>query len=45
MRLTSTRPTISTNKPEPTLNLLNPTTLNSKTRLRELPHTKRISLR
>jgi hypothetical protein len=44
MRLTSTRPTISTNKSEPTLNLLNPTTLSSETRLRELPQTKRVSL-
>jgi hypothetical protein len=44
MRLTSTRPTISTNKSEPTLNLLNRPTLLSKTRLRELPNTKPVSL-
>jgi hypothetical protein len=45
MGLTSTRTTISTNKPEPTLNRLNRATLISETRLRELPNTKRISLR
>jgi hypothetical protein len=44
MRLTSTRPTISTNKSEPTLNLLNPTTLSSETRLGELPNAKPVSL-
>jgi hypothetical protein len=44
MGLTSTRPTISTNKPEPTLNRLNHPTLLSKTRLRKLPHTKPVSL-
>jgi hypothetical protein len=44
MRLTSTRPTISTDDCEPTLNLLNPTTLIGKTRLRELPHTQPVSL-
>jgi hypothetical protein len=44
MGLTSTRPTISTNKPKPTLNRLNPTTLSSETRLRELPNTKPVSL-
>jgi hypothetical protein len=44
MRLTSTRTTISTNKPEPTINRLNHPTLNSETRLRELPHTKPVSL-
>jgi hypothetical protein len=44
MSLTSTRTTISTNKSEPTLNRLNRATLLSKTRLRELPNTKRISL-
>jgi hypothetical protein len=45
MRLTSTRPTISTNKPEPTVNQLNRATLLSEARLRELPNPKRISLR
>jgi hypothetical protein len=45
MGLTSTRPTISTNKPEPTLNRLNRSTLLSKTRLREMPNTKPVSLR
>jgi hypothetical protein len=45
MGLTSTRPTISTNKPEPTLNLLNLPTLVSEARLRELPNPKRISVR
>jgi hypothetical protein len=44
MRLTSTRSTISTNKSEPTLNRLNPTTLIGETRLRELPHTQSVSL-
>jgi hypothetical protein len=44
MGLTSTRPTISTNKSEPTLNRFNRATLLSQTRLRELPNTKRISL-
>jgi hypothetical protein len=44
MRLTSTRPTISTNKSEPTLKRLNKPTLLSKTRLRELPNTKPVSL-
>jgi hypothetical protein len=44
MGLTSTRPTISTNKSEPTLNLLNHPTLLSKTRLRELPNTQTVSL-
>jgi hypothetical protein len=44
MRLPSTRPTISTNKPEPTLNRHNLPTLISEARLGELPHIKRISL-
>jgi hypothetical protein len=44
MGLTSTRPTISTNKSEPTLNRLNHPTLLSQTRLRELPNTKPVSL-
>jgi hypothetical protein len=44
MRLTSTRPTISTNQPKPTLNQHNRSTLLSKTRLRELPNTKPVSL-
>jgi hypothetical protein len=44
MGLTSTRPTISTNKSEPTLNQLNRPTLLSKTRLRELPNTQPVSL-
>jgi hypothetical protein len=44
MGLTSTRPTISTREHEPTLNRYNLPTLISKTRLGELPHTKRVSL-
>jgi hypothetical protein len=44
MGLTSTRPTISTNKPEPTLNRFNRATLLSEARLGELPNTKRVSL-
>jgi hypothetical protein len=44
MGLTSTRPTISTRQPEPTINRLNCSTLLSKTRLRELPNTKPVSL-
>jgi hypothetical protein len=44
MGLTSTRTTISTNKPEPTLNRHNLPTLVSETRLRELPNTKPVSL-
>jgi hypothetical protein len=44
MRLASTRPTISTREFEPTLNQIHLPTLISEARLRELPHTKRISL-
>jgi hypothetical protein len=44
MRLTSTRPTISTRQPEPTINLLNRATIIRQTRLRELPNTKPVSL-
>jgi hypothetical protein len=44
MGLTSTRPTISTRQPEPTLNRLNRSTLLSEARLRELPNTKPVSL-
>jgi hypothetical protein len=44
MGLTSTRTTISTNKPEPTLNRFNRATLLSEARLGELPNTKRVSL-
>jgi hypothetical protein len=44
MRLTSTRTTISTNKPEPTLKRLNRSTIIRQTRLRELPNTKPVSL-
>jgi hypothetical protein len=45
MGLTSTRPTISTDEFEPTINQHNLPTLISQTRLRELPNTKPVSLR
>jgi hypothetical protein len=44
MGLTSTRTTISTRQPKPTLNRHNLPTLLSQTRLRELPNTKPVSL-
>jgi hypothetical protein len=44
MGLTSTRPTISTNKREAILNELDAATLISETRLRELPNTQPVSL-